>query len=1006
MERPAPPATTHRRLSTWSKVLLAAFVVLVVLPYAGLPLAVRYGLTEIVAQQLHRPVSVGRIYINLYSPTLIVEQLHIGGQKPGEPFVDLTRLQVHLSWSSARQRAPIVDEVYIDGPRMHVSRLGEQRFNFSDLLTGSSSTESTDTPVPAFSVSNIRITGGGITFDDRLQGATHTVDHIALDIPLVANLSTDSAVWVKPRLEFRLDGSPFTLAGQAKPFDASLDSDLNIKLDQLDVTRYMSYVPAPLPVKLQSAKLSCDLRVMFAKTAQQPAVSLSGTVDLADVKATDASGGSPMGFAGLHLDASGIEPLRGYAHIAELRLETPTAALIRGADGSLMLLSTAASSTSEATTSPAPPTATDAAQTKDASPLDVQLDRLSIANGQIRFEDRAVPRPVVTQLDDLKLQLANVTWPARAPMDVDFATRINQQAAVSVRGKASLEPMQAQLDFELQQFDLAAFTPYVEQSLNASIQRAVLNAGGKLQVEGAQNVWKASYEGTAALDEVRMLDKKTGDLFADWGHFGLDPIRLKYGPDGVHLDVDRVALSGFEARLFLDSQGQLNLQNFIAEEGTSTSLTRTEEGTAAAKTDKPAQPEPARAKPAPAPSTASTTPTPPLNLRFGKVTFDGGHVNFTDNFIRPHYTADLTNIHGEVGTIASNSTKPSPVRLLAQLNASGPISIVGSITPLAPKPALDIKARAHDIVLRNFSPYTTKYIGFPIVKGNLDVDVRYKLDDNKLTADNHLVVQQLTFGERVESPDATKLPVQLAISLLKNSRGEIDLSLPVSGSLDDPQFSIGGVIVGALGNLVKKAITSPFTLISGMIHRPESLQYVEFAPGSAELSADAESKLQDIVKALSERPSLKLGIVGRTQADVDGPALPDVYVDQQVRKQKLIELKDRDKAADTKSLQVSPDEYGRYLAAAYKAADFKKPRNLVGLSRGLPPDEMKRLLGEHAPRTELDLGELAKRRAMSVENWLSGKLPAERVAVLEPQLQEHEGSGEGARAGVEFKLDR
>jgi hypothetical protein len=237
------------------------------------------------------------------------------------------------------------------------------------------------------------------------------------------------------------------------------------------------------------------------------------------------------------------------------------------------------------------------------------------------------------------------------------------------------------------------------------------------------------------------------------------------------------------------------------------------------------------------------------------------------------------------------------------------------VNPLIDKPALDLTATAHGVELTNLTPYSAKYAGYPITKGKLNVDLHYQLANDQLQANNHIFIDQLTFGDHVENDTATKLPVKLAISLLKNTRGEIDVNLPVSGSLSNPEFSIGGLIWRAVLNLIAKAVTSPFTLLSHAFGGSggEDLGYVEFAPGSYALSDAQQKKLDTVAKMLTEKPSIRLDLIGRVDPAVDTPGLRDVYVDRLVRQQKLKDVIGQGESVDPMTVKVAPAEYDKYL---------------------------------------------------------------------------------------------
>jgi hypothetical protein len=377
-----------------------------------------------------------------------------------------------------------------------------------------------------------------------------------------------------------------------------------------------------------------------------------------------------------------------------------------------------------------------------------------------------------------------------------------------------------------------------------------------------------------------------------------------------------------------------------------------------------------------------------LNAHIGEIVLQQGRINYTDNFVRPNYRANLVDITGKIGAFGTDARTPAPVDISASLADNGPISIRGTANPLAPKPSLDLSASAHDIELRNLTPYSLKYAGYPITKGRLNVDLHYKLENDLLSANNHLFISQLTFGEHVQNDTATKLPVKLAIALLKNKRGEIDVNLPVSGSLSNPQFSVGSVIWGAIVNLIERAVTAPFTLLANVFgggdstaHEVAQLRYIAFAPGSAALTDSTRSKLDTVAKLLADKPEVKVELTGHADPAVDTPGLRLAFVDDLVRKEKAKATK-----VDASTVKVDESEYSDYLKRAYKDADFQKPRNFIGLTKSVPDDDMKRMLAAHAPVDDESVRKLAQARADAVEQYLAGKVGAQRVAVAAPKV--------------------
>ncbi|MBK5121220.1 DUF748 domain-containing protein [Burkholderia sp. R-69980] len=1227
--------------------LLIFLVLFGLLGFFAAPPLIRHIAEQQLSKQLDRPATIGRIALNPYTLKLEADRVHIGERGGAGDFVDISRLIVKPSWSSLFRAAPIIDEVQLDSPRFHIVRYDAQRFNFTDLIEKfSKQPAKPDSKPTLFSVSNIRLENGQITFDDKLLGATHVIDQWKLGIPFIATLPSKTDIFVEPLLRARIDGSPLAIDGKTKPFAASRESEVSLRFDGLDVPQLLSYAPTKLPVIVQSGKLSTDLKLNFVMSNDTPSLRVAGTVDLNDVDVRDQSKAPFFAARAVHVAAATLEPLKSLYHIDDIRIDAPSANLARDKEGVLSVERMFAPAPAKAASAPAAATTAEnaasapvaasgtSATDKTAQPLDLSIKRFSLNDGSVNVHDEAASRPVDaglqklavtltdfstlatapahytlntdfkdaggslgvagtfglvaktanakldlkslklpllqpyidtataaqvvdgalsatanldanwsksptavmvtdTQLDlqslklavrgsktpvvsltqgqvtvkqvDLAGRTANITgvdttglvvnaqrlkdgsidlaalagphqaeqrrtaihavkkaqaegpaWhykigelnlkdatanftdnttpqPVKLsvtplqlkvqqisddlskPLPVDLQATLNKKGTLGIKGDVTATPLKVAVKVNANRLDAAAFEPYFGSKLNALIASALLNANGDLALSQAKAL-KATYRGDVALVEVRMIDKATSDPFAGWGSLALTNLKADYDEHGTVVDAGRVTFTKFYGRVLLDAQGKLNLKDVVAHEsGAAQSLTRDKSGSepvpltpqAASAPSAPvvaSAPVPASSA-TPATVTAATPPQSPVKLHFGQLVLQQGRVNYTDNFIKPNFTANLVGIQGTVGAFGTQSTTPAPVDIAAKVAANGPLSIRGTVNPLVAKPALDLTASAHDIELTNLTPYSAKYAGYPITKGKLNVDLHYKLDNDQLNANNHIFIDQLTFGDHVENNTATKLPVRLAISLLKNSRGEIDVNLPVSGSLSNPEFSIGGLIWHAVLNLLEKAVTAPFSLIANAFGgNGEELGYVEFDPGSAKLSDAADKKLDTIVKALADKSSIRIDLIGRVDPAIDEPGLRAQYVERQVKQQKIKDVVGNGESVDLSTVTVDPKEYDKYLTKAYKAGDFKKPRNFVGLTKSLPDDEMKAAMAANAPIDDASLRQLAQQRAQAVQQYFEGKIDSSRVFIVAPKLNADGIKDKGATTRVDFGL--
>jgi hypothetical protein len=364
----------------------------------------------------------------------------------------------------------------------------------------------------------------------------------------------------------------------------------------------------------------------------------------------------------------------------------------------------------------------------------------------------------------------------------------------------------------------------------------------------------------------------------------------------------------------------------------------------------------------------------------------------------------MTGVKGSVGAIHSNLAQSAPINLDGKVDDEAPIAISGSLNPLFAPMLLDIKMTANGVDLPRLTSYSAKYAGYPIVKGKLSLDVQYHIQDNQLSATNSLKLDQLTFGEKKQSPDATSLPVPFLVSLLTDQSGQINLDLPISGTINDPQFSIGGLIVKVLFNLLGKVITSPFTLLAHSFGGGDELAYIEFASGSAVLSDASKVKLDSLAKALEQRPALKLDIIGRADLTADDLGLRTHLLDIELAKDHAHETADESKVEPEAAL--TPAERVKAIDRLYSAAKFDKPRNMIGFAKTLSTAEMEKLIIANTKVSEDDLRALAIRREKVVRAYFNdaAHVAPERLFIIAPKLNGTDIKDKGAVTRVDFAL--
>ncbi|HKQ23274.1 MAG TPA: DUF748 domain-containing protein [Burkholderiales bacterium] len=642
----------------------------------------------------------------------------------------------------------------------------------------------------------------------------------------------------------------------------------------------------------------------------------------------------------------------------------------------------------------------EAAVDRQGSPWLLMLKRADLQKWRIAFTDLTLAEPVKIVADAVTLQAREVSNGQGHKGWIELGATLNEAGTLTVQGPVAISPVAAELKVDVKNFGLVPLQPYFADRINILLTSADLSVAGNTKLalppEGPPSV---AFDGELRLTRFTTIDKAKSEDFLKWNtlHIG----GIAYNHDPMRLGIEQVALSDFYSRIIIFPDGRLNLQGIAAQSSAEETSTAEGEAPKQDRTDNKAAPEDTQKS-----EPSAGAPLPPI--RIGNVTLQNGDVNFTDLFIKPNYSASLTEIGGSVIGLSSQLDTTADVDLRGRFAKTAPVEIKGKINPLVQNLFLDIKAGVRDIELGPFTPYSGKFVGYAIEKGKMTFNVAYKVEDRKLAASNQIVLDQLTFGGKVESPEATKLPVLLAVALLKDRNGVIDVNLPITGSLEDPKFSIGGLIVKVIINLVTKAITSPFALIGNLVGGGgEELSYVEFDPGSAALSAAEQDKLVALQKGLADRPALKLDVTPRADPEKDREGWRRHNFEQMVKAEKFKDLvKQAATVESVDDVTVAPEEYEKYLRRAYKAAKFPKPRNAIGFVKDLPVDETEKLMLANIQIRDDDLLELANQRGQTAKDFLTrtGEVALERVFLIAPILEAAKPEDKLKGSRVDFSL--
>ncbi len=726
-------------------------------------------------------------------------------------------------------------------------------------------------------------------------------------------------------------------------------------------------------------------------TAQQASLSdvllAQGKVSLVSVKR-------------IQVDAADIDLTGQTFKAAKLQVIQPKALVDRDADKRWMFERWLVDNKPAATATAArtPPATTEATRAS-ARTWAVAIDEVTLVGGDMQFVDKAGSKPVAFEVNAVNAQLSGLVLDDKSSaksvvtklMPLSASLRLAagrfEPGKLNFKGSLGLAPVQVQGQLLAERLPVQAFEPYFADALNIELLRADASFKGKVAYKQTPAGPVAAVNGDVAIEELKANTLAPSEDLLDWKTLSLRGLSVTLDPaKPTQVDVKETVLSDFFARLIVLPTGRINLQDLVKTSSTGTSTAsvdaantgagRAQEQGLAATNDTQKTPQ----------NTVSSAPaaTSTAIINFGPVSLVNGRVAFSDRFVKPNYSANLSDLTGKLSAFSSVSTGGTPtladLELRGRAEGTASLEILGKLNPLAKPLALDITGKVRDLELPPLSPYAIKYSGYGITRGKMSVDVSYLVrTDGKLTAKNKLVLNQLSFGDKVEGSTAS-LPVKLAVALLSDRNGVIDLDLPISGSLNDPQFSLGPIIIKVIINVIVKAITAPFSLLAAAFGGGgDELGTVAFASGSAVLAADAKAGLDKVAKALTDRPSLRLTVVGTSNLDAERDGYKRTRLDELVRAEKRRNVVTGGGTA-TAAITVSPAEYLALLKEVYKRADISKPRSLIGLAKDLPADEMEKLLLASIPVTGDTMQSLAVQRGVAVKEYLAAKdLPLDRL---------------------------
>lgn len=917
------------RLTRRTRTVLVVLAGLLVLYAAGgfllLPAVAKAKLPGTLLETLGRPASIQRVRFNPFTFALTLDGLRVE-DRSGGTWVGFERLHLRLRpWSLAAHTVSLAD-LELRAPYGKLAILKGGELDCADVLKRF---QSGPAPAPQgkpwiLAVSRLAVVDARVDLEDRSLKEPFATQLGPLSLVL-EGLRTDPGRSTPGTFTGRTEsGESFSWSGSftVEP----LQSAGRFALERLDLPKYHPYYRDRVAFDLRQGRASFQTGYQFRWASGDHLLKLEdGSAALQDLQLASPGHGEPEVRLPA-LEAKGIQAdlLARTARVASLRLKDGRLEVVREPKGEINLVRLL---TPRPPAKPEPPSA----------PFKVTLEELGVQNLSVGYHDQATVRPVKLRVEPVDATLRGFSLDPAKAAQLELALRIDGKAALTAAGTVLPFKPAADLKVTVDRLNLAPFDPYLAPATDVRLTGGTLSASGRVRAEaqGKPSDFTA-FQGDFSATGFEAMDGAQREPFLRYRQFKVAGLDLRTQPPA--LTVRRVDLAGPEGRLVVARDGSTNVARALKLE-----------------------PAPPGTPGAVAGAAVPPTQGQAFRLSVAKVALQGGRLSFIDRSLEPNAALLLTGLEGSYASLSTEPDTSSTVEIKGLAGGIAPLSIQGKAMVLRQDQDTDVTLLIQGSELSDFSPYAGKYLGYTIHKGKLGVDAHIKIQQRKLDSLVKTRLDQFYLGDKTQSPDATHLPVKLALAILRDRRGVIDLELPVQGSLDDPDFRYGRIVWKAILNVLGKIVTSPFALLGKLAGAGDhDLSYVTFPPGSAEPDPDAAAKVAALAKALDERPALNLEAEGTADPGADGNALR-----RQALEHRLVALRDGTAATPAAApAPLTPEDRQRLLPVAYKAAFPPTPG--APAVQPPPPAEMEQRLLETMPVAAGDLRQLADARTKAL----------------------------------------
>ncbi|MFM5655816.1 DUF748 domain-containing protein [Aeromonas veronii] len=984
------PASPKLRLLRYLAYAFLLFLILITLLLWQTPRLIQRYLPGWLAEHYGLQLTLGEIDVGLRNPSLTLGATALLDAKQ-QPIIRFEQLfitpNLQASW---QQKGVVLSAVTLTKPVVLLQRLtdkkGDVRLNLTDalatLLAPAPSSEPETASAPLLvDIASVNVTDGHVRYQDQRKESEPgwlpplNLEKVTLKLD---NLRTEANHPTAYQLSATINGKS-SLAAHGKLAVMSGMGQGKASLKQVDLKPFAPLWAPYLKLDLAKGHANAEVEYQLKEGKQGVLWQLSkGKLTLDNWQLKKHKGDEFARFGQLALSDLAVDGQKQSLQIGKVTLQQPLLKATLNPQQELdladLLIEQApakpvkgAHAANEVANNAAPKSAQQAKAAGNGKkhgadkPWQWQIKQILIDKGDLTLTESSSGKPQARQLSGLKLALGPLGSKGEQPSKLTLATQFNQSSPLAFDGQLTLTPFTLSGEINQQGLPLTLAQPYLADLVRIKVQNGLLSSKTRLDLATTPqgDLSRLTLQGGLDINGLKVVDRADNQRLLEFNTLALTG--LTYDGISQQMRIKDIALNKPFARIEINEDGTTNLQQLLLPQSAAAKSTEAKAGSKA----------------------------PDFRFTIDQLRTEQGNLRFADRSLSQDFVADIASLGGQSRHISNIPGQRSDLAFNGKVDRYAPVTIRGGTNLLVANPLLDIAVAFHNLELTTFTPYSGTYAGYAIDKGQLSMKLHYKLEGNRLEGDNDITIKKLQLGEKIKSDQAKDLPLGLAIALLSDANGVIQMNLKVKGDLDQPDFSIGNIFWDVLGNTLSKALTSPFSLLASLADGTEDLDELPFLPGDPDLTPTQQEKLVKLAQALKDRPKLSMNIRGKVNFNEERPILQRQKLERVLAKltgnQADLDLLEQDSALQEALARAYEERFGEDLE------DLADRLHLDEESAALRAQAVI-LLRDQQLITAKSLRNLAMRRAQNTKEFLvdSQGIAPERLFVLDSQVKEED----------------